>query len=230
MDYINREFKINVMKTLGKRIAHFRKKAHMSQAALAKKCGWENNARIANYELDRREPSLADLALIAKALGVDRALLIDGNVDKRSNTESNVSLIESETNLANQEEYPLISWSQVGDFIKGDGLISVSKMEQTMQNNSNKKFRLEVIGDSMTADKGKSVPEGYLITVDPTLTPENGQCIIAVKGETQFAFRQYIEDTGVIYLKPFNKSYKMIELTDEWRIIGTVIKAEITLL
>lgn len=225
------EVKINNMKTLGKRIAHFRNKLGWSQVKLAKECNWANPARIANYELDKREPSLADLAIIAKALGIDRALLIDGTVNNRSNTESNVSLIESELNPANQEEYPLISWSQVGDFIKGSGLISVDdKMEISMYNNTNKIFRLEVIGDSMVADKGISVSEGYLITVDTSIAPKNGQCVIAVNNETHFAFRQYIEDAGTIYLKPFNKAYKMIELTDDWRIIGTVTKAEINLL
>lgn len=208
------------MKTLGQRIAYYRNLLGWSQAKLAKECGWSNNARIANYELDRREPSLADLALISKTLGISRGLLTEGFDDTMPDN--------STTQL--QKEYPLISWSQLSNHIfKNDGLISVDTDEAT-QSNSNKLFRLVVIGDSMTADSGLSIPENYIITVDQSLNPKHGQCVIAIKNDSQYAFRQYLEEAGVTYLKPFNKSYKVLELTDEWHIIGTVTKAEINLL
>lgn len=58
------------MKTLGARIAHYRKAAGLSQAELAKVCGWKSQSRIGNYEKDTREPTLADLEKIATALGI----------------------------------------------------------------------------------------------------------------------------------------------------------------
>nr|WP_298117371.1 helix-turn-helix transcriptional regulator [uncultured Pseudomonas sp.] len=56
------------MKTLGSRIKHFREAEHLSQASLAKACGWASQSRIGNYETDAREPTLSDIVLIAKAL------------------------------------------------------------------------------------------------------------------------------------------------------------------
>lgn len=56
--------------TLGQRIAHFRNKAGLTQEQLATACGWESKSRIGNYERDSREPTLEDLRVIAKALGV----------------------------------------------------------------------------------------------------------------------------------------------------------------
>lgn len=69
--------KITAMKeTLGQRIKRHRKAARLSQAALAAACGWKSQSRVGNYETDFREPSLADLRLIAKAVGVDESAII----------------------------------------------------------------------------------------------------------------------------------------------------------
>lgn len=68
---------ITAMKeTLGQRIKRHRKAAGLSQAALATACGWKSQSRVGNYETDTREPSLADLRLIANAIGVDESEII----------------------------------------------------------------------------------------------------------------------------------------------------------
>lgn len=66
------------MKTLGQRIRAHREAAKLTQAGLAHRCGWDSGgqARIGNYEKDRREPSISDLIKIAEALGVSAAQLI----------------------------------------------------------------------------------------------------------------------------------------------------------
>ena len=58
--------------SLGKTIKQFRKLAGLTQAELADACGWGADAqnRVSNYERDIREPTLADLGLMAKAMGV----------------------------------------------------------------------------------------------------------------------------------------------------------------
>lgn len=64
--------------TIGKRIKRLRTLAKMSQAQLAEACGWKSQSRIGNYEADSREPSLADIAAMAQALGVNESeLLLD---------------------------------------------------------------------------------------------------------------------------------------------------------
>lgn len=62
--------------TLGQRIKRLRMAAGLSQAALAAQCGWRSQSRVGNYELGTREPTLADLERIAKAVGVDPSELI----------------------------------------------------------------------------------------------------------------------------------------------------------
>lgn len=66
------------METLGSRIKRLRKQKGFSQKQLAEECGWSSQSRIGNYEGDLREPNLADLTLLAPALGVSVAELISG--------------------------------------------------------------------------------------------------------------------------------------------------------
>lgn len=57
-------------------ISHYRKKANISQVALAQHLGW-NQPRLANYESNLRTPSLEDSRLIVgalKSLGVNCSL------------------------------------------------------------------------------------------------------------------------------------------------------------
>jgi phage repressor protein C with HTH and peptisase S24 domain len=84
-------FRIQAMKTLGSRIAHYRKAADMSQAALAKACGWASQSRVGNYEKDTREPTLEDIAQLAKALGIDPAQLLMAEPQRQ--LEANAELI-----------------------------------------------------------------------------------------------------------------------------------------
>ncbi len=83
-------FMICSMKTLGSRIAHYRIAAGLSQAALAKACGWASQSRVGNYEKDTREPNLEDIALMAKALGVHPTQLLTGEPPK---VQANAELI-----------------------------------------------------------------------------------------------------------------------------------------
>ncbi|PKM30213.1 MAG: hypothetical protein CVV07_07285 [Gammaproteobacteria bacterium HGW-Gammaproteobacteria-11] len=69
------------METLGERIARLRRAKGLSQVALAADCGWENGqARIGNYERDKREPSLTDLRTLANSLGTTLTGLISQTV------------------------------------------------------------------------------------------------------------------------------------------------------
>ena len=61
--------------SLAQRLKRIRKASGLSQAALAEACGW-SQSRVGNYEAGTREPSLADIALMAAALRVDQSELL----------------------------------------------------------------------------------------------------------------------------------------------------------
>lgn len=72
------------MKTgYGPRIRSARKNANLTQRELLRACGWDDThaARISQYESEKREPTLSDLARIAEATGCDPAMLAFGTVD-----------------------------------------------------------------------------------------------------------------------------------------------------
>ena len=62
--------------SLSQRIKRLRKATGMSQAQLADACGWKSQSRVGNYEAGTREPTLADIAAMAAALGVDQSELL----------------------------------------------------------------------------------------------------------------------------------------------------------
>lgn len=62
--------------SFGQRLKRLRKEASLSQQKLAKACGWDSQSRIGNYETDKREPSLSDIAIIAKALAIPESELL----------------------------------------------------------------------------------------------------------------------------------------------------------
>lgn len=64
---------------MGRRLCHYRKKAGLTQAALAKKANCDR-ATIANLETNRQGCSIAMLAAIAGALGLPVTALFDENV------------------------------------------------------------------------------------------------------------------------------------------------------
>lgn len=65
--------------SVGARIRAARQAAHLGQAELAARCGWEAvNSRIGNYEQEKRTPTYSDLIKIAKEIGIDPAFLAFG--------------------------------------------------------------------------------------------------------------------------------------------------------
>lgn len=64
--------------SLAQRIKRLRKAVGLSQAELAEACGWKSQSRVGNYEAGTREPTLADIAVIAAALEVDESDLLIG--------------------------------------------------------------------------------------------------------------------------------------------------------
>jgi transcriptional regulator with XRE-family HTH domain len=57
--------------TFGKRLKSARETAGYSQAEFGEACGWASaQPRVANYEADSREPTLADIIKMAKVAGI----------------------------------------------------------------------------------------------------------------------------------------------------------------
>lgn len=54
---------------IGKKIRNARKARQLSQEELTDLCGWSHQSRLSGYETGKREPAMADLENLARALG-----------------------------------------------------------------------------------------------------------------------------------------------------------------
>lgn len=126
--------------------------------------------------------------------------------------------------------YPVINevtaggWTEICDSFTPDDTV---EMQETTTDAGRCGFWLRVKNDSMTAQAGKSFPEGMLILVSPDREVLPGSFVVArVKGTNEATFKQYIQDASGHYLKPLNPSYNMIPLTDKCHFVGRVIEAK----
>lgn len=121
---------------------------------------------------------------------------------------------------------PLISWVQAGSwneasdpFHPGDAEAWVGSLKPT----SPRAYALRVRGDSMTAQYGKSYPEGSIIIVEPERrSPTNGERIIArLEGSAEVTFKVFKEEDGRRWLQPLNPNHEPIR--EAFKVLGTVI-------
>ncbi|EMH4146676.1 TPA: LexA family protein [Providencia stuartii] len=201
---------------IGERLKSIRESRGLSQAQLAKLCGYSAASRIGNYELGERKISADDALVISEALGVSPAELMFG--DRSDQVVSNY-------------EYPLFTKVQAGAFTGNSNTYTEKDAIAwipTARKASDDAFWLEVEGHSMTAPQGgrPSFPEGILILVDPEEPVDIGDfCIARLHGD-EFTFKRLIRESGQCYLEPLNPRFEMIPINGNCTIIGKVIKSQ----
>jgi SOS-response transcriptional repressor LexA len=129
---------------------------------------------------------------------------------------------------------PLISWVQAGawaEVIENHQPGQAEEWRLTTAKVSKNAFALRVKGDSMTNPNGSpSIPEGYIIIVDPHRQAENGDLIVARLDDSMEAtFKKLVIDGGLRYLKPLNPAYPVIQINGNCTIVGKVVKVELDL-
>ncbi|EPL4467478.1 LexA family protein [Proteus mirabilis] len=205
-----------VNEVIGERLKSIRESRGLSQAQLAKLCGYSAASRIGNYELGERKISADDAIVISEALGISPAELMFGS--------------QSDQVIKNYE-YPLFTKVQAGAFSTEFNSYTQKDAVSwipTAKKASERAFWLEVEGQSMTAPPGgkPSFPEGMLILVDPEEEVEFGDFCVARLLNDEFTFKRLIREGGVEYLEPLNPRYDLIPINGNCTIIGKVIKSQ----
>ena len=201
---------------IGERLKSIRESRGLSQAQLAKLCGYSAASRIGNYELGERKISADDAIVISEALGISPAELMFGS--------------QSEQVIKNYE-YPLFTKVQAGAFSTEFNSYTQKDAVSwipTAKKAGERAFWLEVEGQSMTAPPGgkPSFPEGMLILVDPDEEVEFGDFCVARLLNDEFTFKRLIREGGVEYLEPLNPRFDLIPINGNCTIIGKVIKSQ----
>ncbi|HEQ1856713.1 TPA: LexA family protein [Providencia alcalifaciens] len=201
---------------IGERLKSLRESRGLSQAQLAKLCGYSAASRIGNYELGERKISADDALIISEALGVSPAELMFG--------------AQSDQVISNYE-YPLLTKIQAGAFTENSNSYTEKDAIAwipTAKKASDRAFWLEVEGHSMTAAQGgkPSFPEGMLILIDPKEPVNVGDFCIARLNGNEFTFKKLIRESGQTFLEPLNPKFDLIPINENCEIIGKVIKCQ----
>ncbi len=205
-----------VNEVIGERLKSIRESRGLSQAQLAKLCGYSAASRIGNYELGERKISAENAIVISEALGISPAKLMFGSQSNQ---------------VIKNYEYPLFTKIQAGAFSTEFNSYTQKDAVSwipTTKKASERAFWLEVEGQSMTAPLGgkPSFPEGMLILVDPEEEVEFGDFCVARLLNDEFTFKRLIREGGVGYLDPLNPRFDLITINGNCTIIGKVIKSQ----
>ena len=98
-------------------------------------------------------------------------------------------------------------------------------LDKELVKNKEATFYARVSGDSMI---GAGLDDGDLLVIDRSLSPENGKIAVCfIDGD--FTVKRIKKEKGKLYLKPENKKYKPIEISEDneliiWGIVEYVIK------
>ncbi|MGV2880662.1 helix-turn-helix domain-containing protein [Pantoea vagans] len=198
---------------IGERIKLKREELGLSQADLAKLCGWPTASRLGNYESGSRRVSAEDATLLAEILKVTPAYLLFG---------------EAGTVIRDSFNYPTLSAEQL--------LNSENLTEEKLKNlpspikAGERAFWFEVVGHSMTSPFGMkpSFPEGMMVLCDPDQKPKPGNfCLVRLNQENEISLKKLSKEDGVIWLEPLNSSsrYKPLPLSESIEIVGKIITA-----
>lgn len=121
---------------------------------------------------------------------------------------------------------PLIGWVAAGDWCESPDNFAPGDAEEWLPRPDNagpRSFALKVINDSMKSPYPgeRSYPPGIIIYVDPDKPVTNG-CRAVARANNEYTFKQYVEDSGRVYLKPLNPQYPTLDVTDDVHICGVV--------
>lgn len=198
---------------VGKRIAHARSEAGMTQQALADAIKVSRPA-IAQWEKGRTSPSAENLRNVAKATGMPLIYFFTG--------ESGQSLAAAP---AITDTVPVISWVQAGEW--SDVSVAAGDFEMCPRppNCGPSTFALRVQGESMV-DKYEP---GVLIFVDPDVEPLSGDDVVVIceqHGNAEATFKRYLIEPGSgPVLKVLNRNWhqQYMQLTPDCRVVGVVM-------
>jgi SOS-response transcriptional repressor LexA len=225
---------------MGKRIESAMLAAELNQTTLAGLMGVTPQA-VQQWISGETSPKGKRLELLAEVLRVSAYWLLTGNEPRHENIgtiNAQLSGINESKISGNIEpgpdikgKIPLINYVQAGKWCEiMDIHEPVEWIERTVDV-SEKAFALRVVGDSMTNPFGvPSIPEGFIVIVDPAIQASSGSIVVArLENSNEAVLKQLIIDGPNTYLKSLNPDYRPIFINENCTICGVVKKVQFEL-
>jgi SOS-response transcriptional repressor LexA len=199
----------------------------ITQVELGERVGMSQGG-IGHWLNKRREPGIKEMNRVLQALGME-FLEVALVIREPQLTPDNEMPLAQKYNP--YFRYPVSDWRSPCELHESDAPTYLptqgkQRFELTDYHAGGAAFWLTVLGNSMTAPSGQSIPEGMLILVDPAMEAVPGKLVIAQWPDSEEAiFRKLDEEGGQRYLMPLNPTWPKALFTDECRIIGVVVQA-----
>lgn len=207
------------MSSLGGRVRALRMEKRLTQGQLGKAVG-VSDVTVGYWERDQNTPGGLKLSKLASVLGVSETYLLYGKED-----ESNIAPAP-----IGSMKVPVISYVQAGVWTpECDARNLEGNIDYVFStgNFSQGTFALKIKGKSMEPD----FVEGDLILIDPELSPQPGDYVVAKNGEDEATFKKYrargvTEDGKEIFeLVPMNEDFAVRSSAKErFNIIGVLVE------
>ena len=217
--------KLSYMNLISDRIRARRKEKKLTQAGLALAMGGGvKRESISQWEGGVYIPEAENLLKLAKVLNCTPDWLLTGKGDS-SEIHSNVEAAPRLKGLV-----PLINEVQAGawtDIKTGFDESEISEWIPTAKANSRYSFALRVVGDSMFDPYEKrSLNEGMIVIVDPEKPAQHRSMVVArLANSDKATVKELVIDGDSQFLRPFNRQYAIINVTEGVVIIGVVVGA-----
>lgn len=176
-------------------------------------------AAVAQW-VSAKDPTTPDsnrLQRLAEVLGCPAGWLVTGEPVSSS------SSLQSEPYYRGRvRNIPVLSWSDVGRWCDANyGNLAQGTDVEPMSDVGPRSFVLPVEGPSMEPE----FRVGTFIVVDPDVPWKSGDYVVAeLLDSKQSTLKQVIVDAGRTWLRPLNSQFPSIEVTDNVRIRGVVVR------
>ncbi|REE77920.1 SOS-response transcriptional repressor LexA [Pantoea ananatis] len=208
-----------MVSSLGGRLRALRQERKLTQGQLGKAVG-VSDVTVGYWERDLNTPGGKSLSKLASYLGVSEAYLLYGKED-----ESNVAAAP-----VGALKVPVISYVQAGQWSpESDARNLEGNIDYVLSTGSFSRgtFALKIKGKSMEPE----FVEGDLILVDPELSPQPGDYVVAKNGEDEATFKKYRargvnqEGNDIFELVPLNDDFAVRRSDKEKiNIIGVLVE------
>lgn len=194
------------------------KELGLTQEELANKLGVTRSA-VAHYVQGTRHPPLKQVVKLAAILKVDPAWLQFGK-------DQDTSVTTSQTSGKTSNRIPILDWHQARDFHTKSSKTKPNSYLEYFNRYQNDCYALLIKGDSMVTPMGQGVSfnQGSYVVIDPDKSPVHGNFVITSTGnKKETVLRQYVEEGSIVYLKPLNPQYPLMQLERGTKIVGVVV-------
>lgn len=204
------------MGNFSERVVSRMKELRITGVAIARHCGVSSTS-VTNWTTGVNEARGRNLAKLAEILKCSQEWLLYGRQKDKPGNSTRVS----------GGEVPLIDKVTAGKWARAENPYIPGDAEQFIHcpvKHGPNTYALRVEGDSMTAQYGKSYPDGSVIYVDPGQIAgiNSGDRVIALlEDDGEVVFKKYIKEGSTQFLSPLNPAYPPIH--DPFQIIGKVI-------